>query len=221
MSGAPERDKRFTVPLLTAQAAGVHLGIPATTIRQWARRQDPIVHALPAERNAPNLPFIALAEAQILRELRDAGLSMQHLRDSVLSLRKMTGEEYVLASNTIATDGGVLLYNAATRADPEWVRARDHQGVFREVADRLITFVSYAKDGFAERLTLRPYKAADVILDSRFGWGQPVLATSKVPVDAIVDLFYAGESVEAIAEEYKATTGQVEAILRVVARRAA
>ncbi|MEU4242977.1 DUF433 domain-containing protein [Actinoplanes sp. NPDC026619] len=216
-----ERDVRFTAPLLTAHAAGIHMGIPDSTIRQWAGRRDPIVHAVPAERNAPTLPFIALAEVQILRELRRAGLSMAHIRDSVDSLRRMTNEDFVLARNTIATDGGDLLYNAASRAAPEWVRAKDHQGALREVAERLITFISYADDGFAQRLRLRPYGEADVIIDSRFGWGQPVLAHSKVPVEAIADLFYGGESIGDIAEEYGITTPEVEAIIRVTARRAA
>lgn len=216
-----KRDERFTVPLLTANAAGIHLGIPDSTIRQWAGRTDPIVHAVFAARNAPTLPFIALAEIHILRELRRAGLTMPHIRESVASLRRMTDEDYVLASNTIATDGGDLLYNAASRAAPEWVRAKDHQGAFREVAERLIRYVSYANDGFAQRLHLRPYGEADVIIDSRFGWGQPVLAESKVPVEAVADLFYGGESIGDIADEYGITTAEVEAILRVMARRAA
>ena len=221
MGRARNRDARFTTPLMTANAAGVHLGVPSTTVRQWADRKDPLVHAVAADRNAPTLPLIALAEIQILRELRETGLSMPHIRDSAASLRRMTGEDYVLASNTIATDGGDLLYNAASRAAPEWVRAKDHQGAIRGVAERLITYVRYAEDGFAERLHLRPYEGAEVIVDPRFGWGQPVLAQSKVPVEAVIDLFYGGESVGDIADEYDITTQEVEAILRVIARRAA
>ncbi|WSN11325.1 hypothetical protein OG792_34275 [Micromonospora sp. NBC_01699] len=127
------------MPLLTAHAAGVHLGIPASTIKQWIRYdgpEQPAMHSVaPETPHGPRLPFIALAEAQILRELRNTGLSMGQIRAGVARLRSDTGEEYVLATNTIASDGGELLYNAATSVAPEWVRARDGQMTFRQVVE--------------------------------------------------------------------------------------
>jgi uncharacterized protein (DUF433 family) len=225
MATSSGRDGRFTAALLTAQAAGVHLGLSPTTIKQWIRRDlgDPVMHSVePPGPHGPRLPFIALAEAQILRELRATGLPMQHIRAGVARLRKITGEEYVLATNTIASDGGDLLYNAATHVAPEWVRARDGQVALRQVVEAVIRFVSYAEDGYAQRITLRPYGAADDIIDPRFGFGQPVFATSKIRVETVAELFYDGrESVDDIADEYDLSTEDVEAVLRVMARRAA
>jgi uncharacterized protein (DUF433 family) len=225
MAKAGTRDGRFTAPLLTAQAASVHLGISANTIKEWIRTGDglPVMHSVPPQGiHGPRLPFIALAEAQILRELRNTGLTMQHIRAGVARLRKVTGEEYVLATNTIASDGGDLLYNAASKVAPEWVRARDGQMALRQVAEAVIRYVSYAADGYASRIVLRPYGAADVIIDPRFGFGQPIFGTSKVKVETIADLFYGGgESVEDIADEYDLSTDEVETVLRVMARRAA
>ncbi|GGM20066.1 MULTISPECIES: DUF433 domain-containing protein [Micromonospora] len=219
-------DERFTVPLLTAHAAGVHLGIPPSTVKQWMRDGDggqPAMHSVPSPSpHGPRLPFVALAEAQILRELRNTGLSMHHIRAGVARLKQETGEEYVLATNTIATDGEALLYNAATKVAPEWVRAHDGQMTFRQVVEAAIKYVSYAPDGFADRIILRPYGAAQVIIDPRFGFGQPVFSGNKVRVETIADLFYGGnESVEDIADEYDLSTDDVEAVLRVMARRAA
>ena len=157
MADVAQQDRRFSTPLLTAQAASVHLGIPSNTIKQWiaARGGQPVMHSVPPPTpHGPRLPFIALAEAQILRELRRAGLTMQHIKAGVERLRRLTGEEYVLAMNTIATDGGELLYNAATRVAPEWVSARDGQQAFRQVIEAVMKFVSYADDGFANRITL-------------------------------------------------------------------
>jgi uncharacterized protein (DUF433 family) len=183
----------------------------------------PAMHSVAAESaHGPRLPLVALAEAQILRELRNTGLTMQHIRAGVARLRKVTGDEYVLATNTIASDGGELLYNAASKVAPEWVRARDGQLAIRQVVEAVIKYVSYAADGYASRIVLRPYGAADVIIDPRFGFGQPVFGTSKIKVETIADLFYGGEeSVEDIAEEYGLTTDEVETVLRVMARRAA
>jgi uncharacterized protein (DUF433 family) len=225
MAGNEQWDKRFTAPVFTAQAAGVHLGIPANTINQWmtAGDQRPVMHSVaPSTPHGPRLPFISMAEAQILRELRNAGLSMAHIRAGVERLRAMTGEEYVLARKTIATDGGKLLYNAASDVAPEWVRARDGQQAIRQVVEAVIKFVSYADDGYANRVVLRPYEGADVIVDPRFGFGQPVFAGNKVPVETVADLFYGGgESVDDIADEYGLSTTEVESVLRVLVRRAA
>jgi uncharacterized protein (DUF433 family) len=225
MTERARRDGRFTVPLMTAQAAGVHLDIPRSTIKEWITQNSgrPVMHSVtPPTPHGPRLPFIALAEAQILRELRNAGLAMRHIRAGVDRLRQETGEEYVLATHTIATDGGELLYNAASRVAPEWVRAKDGQQTLRQVVDAVIKFVSYADDGFAHRIRLKPYEGAEVIIDPRFGFGQPVFADSKVPVEAVADLFFGGgESVEDIADEYGISTAEVETVLRVMARRAA
>lgn len=217
---AVKADARFTDALMTPTGAGIHLGIPAATVRLWARRDRPVIHAVPpASKTAPSLPFIALAEAQILRQLRAVGLPMQHIRAGVQQLQQSTGEQYVLARNDIATDSGVLLYNAATKMAPDWVQAKDGQAVFRQVAEALFKFVSYASDGYASRLHLKPYGSAEVIIDPRFGWGQPVLAGTKVPVEVVADLFYAGESLEDIAKEYDITAEQVETIVRVTGKR--
>jgi uncharacterized protein (DUF433 family) len=220
MGQRSKRDKRFTEPLMTPAVAAVHLGIPRNTVRSWVKGQ--LVHAVPsALSQAPTVPFVALVEAQILRELRDAGLSMQELRAGVKQLQRDTDQQYVLARNDIATDGGSLLYNAATKVAPEWVRAKDRQGTFRQVIEALFRFVSYADDGYAQRLRLRPYGQAEVIVDPRFGWGRPVLSDTKVPVDVIADLFFAGESVEDIADDYDISTDQVQAVVRVMGRSAA
>jgi uncharacterized protein (DUF433 family) len=211
--------------LLSASEASLHLGVPRTTLSFWTASDTgtvPLVHVVPAaRRNDPRLPLIALTEAQVLRALRLTGLSLQEIRAGVAEMRRQTSNEYVLASNNIASDGGALLWNVATKVAPDWVRARDGQGAFAPVIDAVTRFVHYAPDGFADRITLRPYEGADVIIDPRFGWGRPVLKESKVPVDAIADMFWAGESVESIAGDYDITPREVEAVVRVYGRRRA
>lgn len=224
-TGAPS-DKRFTVALMSPREAGLHLGIPTGTVKGWIKEpatdQHPLMHTVaPEVLHGPRLPFIAVAEAQILRELRNTGLSMQHIRAGVARLRADTGDEYVLATHHIASDGGELLYRAADAVAPEWLRARDNQISLRGVVDQLLRFVSYASDGYASRLRLKPYTGAEVILDPRFGFGIPVLGRSKVRVDAVADLFFAGESVETVASEFDVTTEEVQAVIRVLGQKRA
>jgi uncharacterized protein (DUF433 family) len=72
-----------------------------------------------------------------------------------------------------------------------------------------------AADNFPARLQLRQYpEVAPVIIDPRFGWGAPVVEATKVPVDAVVDLWLAGEPLEDVADEYGMTREQVEAVCR-------
>lgn len=54
-------------------------------------------------------------------------------------------------------------------------------------------------------------------IDPRFGWGTPVVESTKVPVDAIVRLWRAGETLDAVATEYGLTRDTAEAICRVAA----
>lgn len=158
----------------------------------------------------------------LLRELRNAGLTTQHTRAGVERLREQTGDDYVLASEIIVSDGGELLYGAASEVAPEWVRARDGRVAIRQVVEAVIGDGSYAVDGYAFRLHLRSYGSADVIIDPRFGFGQPVLGAGKLRVETVADLFFGGgESVADIADEYDLSTDDVEAVLRVMARRVA
>ncbi|MEP6816583.1 MAG: DUF433 domain-containing protein [Marmoricola sp.] len=50
------------------------------------------------------------------------------------------------------------------------------------------------------------------MIDPRFGWGAPVLARSKVPVDALVSLWKNGESISAVSEEYDLPADVVEKV---------
>jgi uncharacterized protein (DUF433 family) len=219
-------DDRFFVPLLNVAEASLHLGIPGSTIRYWTHHRAgpaPVVHTVPSEiKGDPRLPLVALVETQVLRELRRSGLSLQEIRAGVEMMRSKSHDEYVLASNHIASDGGALLWNVASSVAPEWVRARDGQRAFTPVIEAVTKYVHYAPDTYADRLVLRPYDSADVIIDPRFGWGRPVLERSKVPVDAIAELFYnGGESVDLIADEYGITPQEVESVVRVYGSRRA
>jgi uncharacterized protein (DUF433 family) len=83
------------------------------------------------------------------------------------------------------------------------------------ISDHLRYIVWDTQDEFPARLRLRQYSdVAPVIIDPRFGWGAPVVEATKVPVDAVVDLWLAGESIDDVAYEYDMTREQVEAICR-------
>lgn len=79
-----------------------------------------------------------------------------------------------------------------------------------------------ADDDFPSSLQLSQYgEAVPVVIDPRFGRGLPVVAANRVPVQAITDLWEAGETVEDIAYDFDMTAEQVGALCEAVVRLAA
>jgi uncharacterized protein (DUF433 family) len=221
-------DARFSVPLFTIDEGARHLGMAASTLRDWTQRTAgpaPLVHRLrPSTPRAASLPFIGAVEAHMLRGFRELGLTPGELRAAVTRLRQDTGDEYALATRKVATDGVNLLVNMADSLSeaPQWVRARDGQGAIAEVIGQYLKFVTWkSPDRYPLRLTLKAYQGADVIIDPRFAFGQPVLEREKIRVEDILDAFWAGESYTTIAGEFGVTTDAVEAVIRSATRRRA
>jgi uncharacterized protein (DUF433 family) len=221
------RDPRFDVALFTIDEGARHLGMPASTLRDWTRRMAgpaPLVHRVtPSSPRAASLPFIGIVEAHMLRGFKELGLSPAELHTAVKQLRRDTGDEYALATKQVATDGVSLLVNMAAQGDePAWTRAVDRQGTITEVIQHYLKFVTWrSPDKYPYRLTLKAYRGADVIIDPRFAFGQPVLEREKIRVEDILDAFWAGEGSRTIAGEFGVSTDAVEAVIRSATRRRA
>ncbi|HLQ57406.1 MAG TPA: DUF433 domain-containing protein, partial [Streptosporangiaceae bacterium] len=191
----------------------------------WTRRlagPAPLVHRVqPETPRSASLPFVGLVEAHMLRGFRELGLSAQGLRESVCRLRERANDEYALATRRVASDGASLLFDMAQSHDePQWTRAVDGQAAINEVIERYLKFVSWSKkDPYPKRLKLKTYRGADVIIDPRFAFGQPVLERQKIRVQDILDAFWAGESSHTVAVEFGVKVDEVEAVIRSATRR--
>lgn len=207
---------KFTDPLLTPKETARHLRIPATTIYHWLHEQadaTPLVHHVePLKRGQPSMPFVAIIEAYVLRALRGLGLTKRAVRDAAAEVRREFETPYALATKRIATDGIDIFVHYA---DDDLARIGDGQRPIRDVINGRLDYITWDTDDFPSRLRLRQYPdIAPVIIDPRFGWGAPVIETTKVPVDAVVALWLAGESLADVAYEYDLTPEQAEAICR-------
>ncbi|MGH3874294.1 MAG: DUF433 domain-containing protein [Pseudonocardiaceae bacterium] len=206
--------------LLTPQETARHLQLPRSTLNHWLRDQaagEALVHQVPpAKQGWPSVPFIAVIEAYVLRSLRDLGLSKKKIRDAATAVRREFKTPYGLATQRIATDGIDIF---VSYADGDLVRAHDGQAPIRGIIDEHLRYITWDEvDGSPARLTLRQYpNLAPVVIDPRFGWGTPVISTNSVQVDMVVTLWRAGESLDAVAEEYGLTRDVAEAICRIAA----
>jgi uncharacterized protein (DUF433 family) len=207
---------KYRDPILTPLETARHLRINELTMYRWLHERaagEPLVHAVPAEKLGwPSVPFVAVVEAYVLHSLRDLGLSFRKIREAAGTVRREFHEPYGLATRRIATDGVDIFVDYAG----DLARARDGQRPIRDVIEEYLRYITWDADGQApQRLRLAQYPdVAPVVIDPRFGWGSPVLASNKVQVDAIVDLWTAGESLETVAYEYGLTREQVEAVCR-------
>jgi len=221
-----KHDVRFTVPLFTPREAAQHLGMPRSTLRSWLTDKAgpaPLVHRVdPDVRRGPPIPFIAVIEAYVLRGFRALSLTPAEIKSAVVRLRRELGTEFALASSRLATDGVSLLVDMSdTFERPRWERARDGQRVIDEIIEGCLKFVTWPRgDEYPTRLKLPTYEGANVIIDPRFGFGQPVLERSKIKVEDILDAFRSGEGNLVIAGEFGIEPEEVEAVIRARLRAA-
>ena len=205
-----------TTPLLTARDAARHLKMPESTLDAWITADkggSPLIHAVTPERRGwPRLPFTAIIEAYVLRSLRELYIPKDEIRLAADLVRKEFKDEYALASKRIASDGVALFVELA---DKSMLHVRGNQLTLREVVDDYLRYITWDDDGGPTRLRLRQYpQQAEVIIDPRFGWGAPVLAQTKVPVEAMLQLWRNGEPMTAVAEEFGLPGDVVEDVLR-------
>jgi uncharacterized protein (DUF433 family) len=215
---------KFLDPLLTPQETARHLRIPESTMYYWLSEQAagaPLVHRVtPEKRGWPSVPFVAVIEAYVLRTLRvDHRLKKSTVRDAAAAIRREFRTPYGLATKRIATDGIDIFIEHAGR---ELARAFDGQAPIRDMIKSALKYITWDPDETPNRLQLRQYSdVAPVIIDPRFAWGAPVIEANRVPVNAVVDLWRAGESIQTVADEYGLTSEQAEAICRTATEPAA
>ena len=219
-------DDRFTVPLYTLSEASTYLRVPRATLTTWAdgyeqHRRDravartvkgaPIITAIDAaQRGYACLPFIGIAEAYVLNAFRQAGVPMQRIRPSLDWLVKHVGP-HALASKNLYTDGAEVLWEFAQQSgedDPDGAVARglivprSGQYVFKEIVEHYLRQISFGNGKYADLIRLPQYQHANVVLDPKRGYGQPVFGNSGIRVADALGPLRAGESFDAVAEDY-------------------
>ncbi len=229
MTAIPEQ---LAKPLYTLTEAARLVDLPVATLRSWARgrdfptasgeirRSDALVTDAGAGRAGfATMPFVGLAEAAFLAAVKKTGVPMQRIRPALERLRDEMGIEHALASQMLYTDGAELLRSVgaaagATDRELELVVVRTDQGVFTPVVRNFLSHVRFGASGYAESIRLPKYGEADVIVDPRFGFGQPVLESNGVRIEAVLDRFHAGESMDVIADDFNIPRKTVEQLIR-------
>ena len=132
--------------------------------------------------------------------------------EGVEALRRELGPDY-LKRERLAHDGEDILVRLAD-SDSEWTRARDEQAGIPGVVALGLQGIAFDKSGTPQRVTLQTFQGADIIVDPRFSFGQPVIEDRGVRVEDVAQLFFAGEPISVVGEEFGIPEKVVEAIVR-------
>lgn len=233
-------DLRFGVPLYTVAEAARYMRVPESTYGHWARgyhstatdrsgrrrevHGEPVITALPARRGHPSIPFVGLAESMVLAAFRRAGVSLQHIRQTIPVLERQIGISHALASRRLYTDGAVILYDFALEAPVDddakqelagLTRVLDGQRVFAEVVRDYLRRMTYSDDGWASELVL-PYGERDLLrVRADRAAGRPVFVRGGAPLAAVVARWRAGDRMADLAADYEVPADDLEDALRV------
>lgn len=233
---------RFEVPLYTVADAARMVDVPPSTLATWAKGYvrrfehrpdvvgDPVITFRPSSRRGePTIPFVGLAEALVLAAVRQSGVPMQRIRPALDALEREIGLEHALASQKLYTDGAEVLFDYGGkhkgttdgRSALELVVIRNGQSVFVPVIEAYLQRIEYAADGYATLIHLPAYERAQVVADPTRSFGAPIFERGGSRVSDVLERFWAGDSLEDLAADYRVPAEQLEDVLRVASRRAA
>ena len=194
-------------PMLNLRDAARYLIIPPTTLQAW--REDRAIHSVvPERRGWPILPFAAVVEAFVLRQLRQAGFTRRRIAEAAEGVRREFNDDYALTRPGIGYEDHVEIF---FRVNDDLFRARDRQQIITDTVQTFRECIQWVGED-PQRLKLARF--GNVYLDPRFGWGRPIAEPSRVAAQTIIDLWHAGEPVTRIAEEYDMPVTAVDELVR-------
>ena len=225
-----ERDLR-ELPAYAVGEAAAYLGLPPSTLRSWTLGQRYRVNGQPrvfrpvvaiADRQGRKLSFINLVEAFVLAGIRrEHSIPLPKVRRAVEYLRRTFGTKRPLAEERFETDGVDLFvekFGALIGA------TQDGQIQLRDIIRARLKRVRRDLDGIPEKIVLFPARASagigDVVIDPRRSFGRPVLDGFGIRTAILAERFFAGDTVEELAEDYGVPSEAIQNALRCQSRAA-
>jgi uncharacterized protein (DUF433 family) len=219
-----ESDKRHQPAYGLAEAAH-HVRVPVATLRSWVlgrayeskfgrRTFAPIIVA--ADRRTLLLSFANLIEAHVLHALRtEHTVSIKAVRNSLRYAERELKVTRLLLSEELRASGGDLFLD---RYGDLINLSRSGQLAMKALLRDYLARVEWNRDGIPGRLYPFVRGAAAnapklITIDPRIAFGRPVLVHQGISVRAIAERIDAGETVEALVDDYGVTSQEIEEAL--------
>ena len=208
-------------PAYTFLAAARCLGMPQATLRRWVHGRtsdnggrrvvfDPLIRA-PAGTSS-HISFNNLVEAHVVRALRTRhGVRIAAIRDSIEYAERELQIRRLLLSDGLRTAGKDIFLDRLSKLIKLSGSARR---AMRQVLEVHLNRIDRDADALPLRLyPLRPIWSPDrkpIVIDPQISFGRPSVAGSGVSTAALVDRYDAGETVGALARDYRLEISQIE-----------
>jgi uncharacterized protein (DUF433 family) len=213
---------RGDLPAYPMAEAAAYVRVAPATLRSWligrpyetskgVRHSQPLIR--PADRKLRLLSFNNLVEAHVLRALRTThGTPIPAIRKALSYCESSLGVDRLLLSPELRTDKRDLFLD---RYGELINLSRSGQLAIRAVLDTYLSRIEWDSSSFPMRLY--PFVRTEsvdaphhIAIDPDVGFGRPILRRRGVSTRAIVDRIDAGETVEALAEDYGLDPSEVE-----------
>jgi uncharacterized protein (DUF433 family) len=209
-------------PAYGSAEAARYLRLPVATLRTWLiGRAYPkgdahaTFHPLikPASKQPLQLSFYNLIEAHVLRALRtEHGVALAELRNAIAYAEKKLQLHRLLLSQELRTHAGQVFLDRY--AELINLSASGQLAIRKTFEDHLQRVVW---DEWKFPVRLYPYVDSTqrsperpIAIDPQIAFGRPILLRVGVSTAAIADRLDAGESVEALAEDYDLSREEIE-----------
>jgi uncharacterized protein (DUF433 family) len=223
------RDPR-EVPTYAPFEVARYLQIPTRTIENWAfgygfkrapvRHVDPVIVAASSQPRL--LSFVNVLELHVLNALRrQHEVRLPEIRRAVQWMAGRFDTRYPLADLDIATNGVTVFVECYGKLIDA---SNEGQFAMHQLLDLHLSRIERNPDGVAIRLFPFTRSRVDetpkvdaprlVALDPRVAFGRPVLVGSRVPTIEIAERYKAGDSPEALAEDYGRSPEEIHEAIR-------
>lgn len=173
------------------------------------------------DKASPLLSFINLVEGHVLDAIRHIHrVPLKNVRSAINYLKEKSKSEHPLAELWFQTDGldlfiqeSDLLINVSQKG----------QFAMKEIIQAYLERVERDETGLARRLypftrKLRLEKLSEepktVVIDPLISFGKPTLLGTGIPTAVIAERFHAGDSIDALAEDYGRAESEIQEALR-------
>ena len=203
--------------------AARYLRLPAATLRTWLVGRDypkgdaqATFHPLikPASTQPLQVSFYNLIEAHVLRALRtEHGVALAELRKAIFYAERKLQLDRLLLSPELRTHAGAVFLDRYV----ELINlSASGQLAMRKVFEDHLQRVEWDQWQFPVRLypysnpTQRSSERPIIAIDPLVAFGRPIVRRAGISTAAIADRIDAGETVEALVDDYDLSRDEIE-----------
>lgn len=218
-------------PAYSLAEAAHYLRMPVGTLRSWvvgrwypvarqSKRSRPLIHLDDPQRQY--LSFINLVEAHVLVAIRRRhGVKLPKVRIALDYVRRQFQVERPLIDQTFQTDGLDLFverYGDLINASREGQQAMKEiisvylQRIERDSKGLPIKLYPFTRDTESDAAPKSDPRV--VVMNPAVSFGRPVIVGTGIPVSSIYERYRAGDSVAALAQDFRLDTSAIEEAIR-------